>query len=241
MKKIKKLCILSTLLLAITSSVSCTTKNSDTTTFVTPPMFNIATPSAGEEQTPMPDEEVSYPTAEPGTPNVISLYVNNSGTRTIVDQVYASAWAPDATIKCFEALTTTEKTMYADWFGDLWYDKWDDFTNHEKTRIGYFVTIKLKTGDVFEFDVKNSLNTNQYTQYLETYLYDDYHAIKGQRYSHLTPEITNDDTIATSIKFVCGKNISEVSEMSLKAYLYTTDYPDRIIAENSILVKNSNV
>ena len=217
MKKIKKLCILSSLLLAITSSVSCTTKNSDTTVFITPPMFNIATPSAGEEPTPLPDEEVSYPTAEPGTPNVISLYVNNSGTRTIVDQVYTSAWAPDATIKCFETLTTTEKTMYTDWFGDLWYDKWDDFTNHSKTKIGYYVTIKLKSGDTFEFDVRNPLNTNQYTQYLETYLYDDYHAVKGQRYSHLTPEITNDNTIATSIKFVCGKNIGEVSEMTLKA------------------------
>ena len=63
------------------------------------------------------------------------------------------------------------------------------------------------------YDIKNPTNTKQNSQYIETYLYDDYHTTPGQWYSDLTTEDFNDEKIATSIKLVCADSINEVQEI----------------------------
>lgn len=236
MKKNANLCIL---ILIIMVSVLFGACKSNQTTIVAPPTFNISTPSSTFEAN-LPTAEVIQATPAPGSPNIISIYVNNGGTRNIVKDEFVSYWGPEVTIKCFEAITSTEDNLQCNWFGDLWYEKWDDFPNNADTKIGYAITLLLKTGEEINYDIKNPANTNQYKEYLETYLYDDYHAVQGVRYSHLTPEDINEDTIATSIKFVCGKNIDQVSQMNLTAYLYSIENPDVKLIETTITVKNSN-
>ncbi len=235
----KKSKIFSTVLfLLIIISIFCSCKEEEKV-LISPPTFNISTPNYDGEVV-LPTAEPVMPTAEPGTPNVLSLYVANDGIRKLVNNEFVSKWEPDATIKCFEVIASTQDNLSGNRFADIWYKEWSKFPNNTNTKIGYSISLTLKNGDIIDYDIKNPTNTKQNSQYIETYLYDDYHTIPGQWYSHLTTEDFNDEKIATSIKLVCADSINEVQEIKLTAYFYQLSTPESTYAHSSIIIKNSD-
>ena len=65
---------------------------------------------------------------------------------------------------------------------------------------------------------------SDYSAYIENYLYDDIHQVKGKWYNHLLPADNNADTILSSLKFTAGQKIDKVcSPMTVTAYIYSSD------------------
>lgn len=211
---------------------SCTQK--DASENMAPPSI----PQNGAESSTMPTGAPAataspFPSPEPGVPNVIGLYYNDAGTRKLVAGSHTTAWSAGQDIKCYEAIASQEPSIENSNFAALWNSYWEPFSNAKNTKIGYRIIIFLKTGSKLSYDVKKPEDTQQNREYLETYLYDDVHQVPGEWYSHLEPDGVNAETVATSIKLTAGSKVGEIEKISLTAYLYTADLPQRIVTQYS--------
>lgn len=184
--------------------------------------------------TDAPNEATPSPAPEPGTPNIIGLYINDSGSRKLVEGSHAAAWTAGEDIKCYEAVASNEKLLTGAGFTEIWTTCWNQFSNAKNTKIGYKIVICLKSGANITYDIKTPADTQQNRDYIETYLYDDVHQTPGQWYSHLEIGDVNNETVATSIKLTAADKITDIDKINLTSYLYTTDMPDRIITQYSI-------
>lgn len=236
--KIKRTITLFTLA-GIILLTSCAKKQTDNHQNIAPPSLpakeevtisQTVPPSASPSDTPSP-------TLEAGLPNVIGLYINDNGTRKLVANEFASVWTQGQDIKCFEAIAADRETISGNGFAVIWNAEWNKYENTGSVKIGYSLTIKLKTGKEITYDIKTPSDTQQNRDYIETYLYDDVHQTPGQWYSHLEENAITEETVATSIKLTAGNKISDVENIILTAYLYTADKPDRIIVSYTINVK----
>ena len=70
-------------------------------------------------------------------------------------------------------------------------------------------------------------DTEEFYDYLEVYLYDDYHRTGGW-YSHTTDSEFNDNTLLTSIKLTAGKNVSEITSSVSSVVNQTTQATEMI-------------
>lgn len=198
-------------------------------------------PSSGTSPSPDASAEKNTPTAvpllptpEPGLPDRIGLYINDSGSRKLVETSHKSDWVAGQDIKCYEAIASCEAVLTGSGFAEIWNTCWNKFTNIQNVKIGYQIEILLKSSKTISYDVKTPDDTQKNREYVETYLYDDVHQTPGQWYSHLESSDLTNDTIATSIKFTAGSKIDEIEKIHLTAYLYTTDLPERIISQYAI-------
>ena len=198
-----------------------------------PSSYTSPSPYASAENNP-PSAAPMLPTPEPGMPNQIGLYINDSGIRKLVETSHKSDWITGQDIKCYEAIASREAVLTGSGFAEIWNTCWNKFTKIQNVKIGYQIEILLKSSETIFYDVKTPDDTQKNREYVETYLYDDVHQTPGQWYSHLEPSDLMNDTIATSIKFTAGSKISEIEKIRLTAYLYTTDLPERIIAQYGI-------
>ena len=215
---------------ALLFSAGCTQK--DPAENMAPPSIpqNGSDSSAAPTAAPAPTAS-PFPSPEPGVPNVIGLYYNDAGTRKLVAGSHTTAWTAGQDIKCYEAIASREPSIENSNFAALWNSYWEPFSNAKNTRIGYQIIIFLKAGGELSYDVRTPEDTQQNREYVETYLYDDVHQTPGEWYSHLEPDDVNAETIATSIKLTAGSKIGDIEKISLTAYLYTADLPQRIITQ----------
>ena len=113
-----------------------------------------------------------------------------------------------------------------------------------KYRIGYFLSFETTLG-VINKTVLKPVDTKDFFNYLEIYLYDDYHQ-NGGWYSHVTEEEFNENTLLTSIKLTAGLEVEKIiSDITLTAFTYDSDDFDeegnyRGISKYTIIVKNNN-
>ena len=73
----------------------------------------------------------------------------------------------------------------------------------------------------------------EHTEYIECWLYDDYHREPHKFYSHLKPSSMKKETLITSIKLTAGKQIGHVTDIWLTAFI--CDSLDNFDAERNYI------
>ena len=99
----------------------------------------------------------------------------------------------------------------------------DSYQNAYSYKIGYQINFETKN-QVINKTILSPKDTEDFYEFLEVYLYDDYHRNKGEWYSHTTESEYNDETILTSIKLTSGKLVDEIiSDIHLTVFTYDED------------------
>ena len=96
----------------------------------------------------------------------------------------------------------------------------DDGLRHD----GYRVTFDLVTGEHIDKMLLKPGDELSYREYLENYLYDDIHQVRGKWYNHLLPDDKIDQMILSSCKFTAGEKIDQVKDrITVTAFVYRGD------------------
>ena len=157
---------------------------------------------------------------------------------------YNATWQYHQDISSFEVYYTNEEFITNSRLKETFDNYKNNYVNIDNYKIGYQINF-LTNDKEYNKPILSPKDTEEFFDYLEIYLYDDYHREPGVWYSHTLEEEMNDETLLTSIKLTAGKLISEIkSDISVTAFTY--DYDDfdetgnyRGISKYTIVVKNN--
>lgn len=190
----------------------------------------VATATATAEPTPeVTSTPTPAPTFEPGEiPNVLSFYRpkgKSYSPRVRLGDEYAAKWKKGEDIGSFEVIASKQDELPGDFFGDIFGSVWKSFPKSDQCKIGYTLRYTLKDGGEVKYTMLSPKHI-QHTEYIECWLYDDYHRKPHESYSHL--KSVKKDTLMTSIKLTCGSKIADVDEIWLTAFVCTSldDFDD---------------
>lgn len=137
---------------------------------------------------------------------------------------YIDNWTYHKDISSFEVFYTNETSINSNYFQETFKEYFDKYKNINDYKIGYIISFITNTGEINK-TILSPKDTEDFFEYLEIYLYDDYHREKGVWYSHTTEEEYNTETLLTSIKLTAGRKVEEIiSDISLTVFTY--DYDD---------------
>lgn len=159
------------------------------------------------------------------TMDVCGIYIHNENTnkRELVKDTYESKWVKGKDIMCFEVFNSTDAVLNgSNIFKYLWEPIWFAPGDAKNYRIGYEVQFAIDGGNKkIDQMILMPEDTERYKDYIEFYLYDDYHQTPGVWYSHVEQDAYNNETLLTSIKFTAGQKVSEISgDITLTAFIY---------------------
>lgn len=153
-------------------------------------------------------------------PITLSLYKNYKGEGRKKMTTFESTWTYHNDISSFEVFFTNIDSIPSGNFRDRFQEYYTTYSNIENYRIGYILKFSIDNIEK-EYLIKSPKDTEEYFNYLETYLYDDYHREKGVWYSHTLESEMNDETLLTSIKLTSGKEVERItSDITLTAFTY---------------------
>ena len=183
-----------------------------------------AVPAATAQPTPEPtDTPEPAPSFEPGAiPDVVSFYQPKSRSyspRVKMADEFAAKWKKGEDIGSFEVIASDADELPGEFFGDIFDAAWKAFPEADKCKIGYTLRYTLKEGGEVRYTMLSPSHI-QHTEYIECWLYDDYHREPHQSYSHI--KRMKKDTLMTSIKLTCGSRIADVDEIWLTAFICTS-------------------
>lgn len=159
-------------------------------------------------------------------PIIISLYKNYKQNGRNKIETYENTWTYHNDISSFEVFYTNIDNITSGNFRDKFQEYYNNYENIDNYKIGYILNFSINNIEK-EYIIKSPKDTEEYFDYLETYLYDDYHREKGVWYSHTLESEMNDNTLLTSIKLTSGKLINEItSDIKLTAYTYDKNNND---------------
>ena len=176
-----------------------------------------AIPTQAPTDTPEPTAE---PTPEPGlTPDVVSFYQPEGkpySPRIRMGDEFSAKWKKGEDIGSFEVIASDEDRLEGDFFGDIFGACWKSYPDSDKCKIGFTLRYTLSDGSEIKYTMLSPSHI-EHTEYIECWLYDDYHREPHKSYSHI--KRMTDDTLITSIKLTCGRKIKEVQEIWLTAFI----------------------
>ena len=180
-----------------------------------------ATPTATPEPTPEPtDTPEPAPSFAPGEiPDVVSFYqpkTKSYSPRVKMGDEFAAKWKKGEDIGSFEVIASDADELPGDFFGDIFGAAWKAFPQADRCKIGYTLRYTLKDGSEIRYTMLSPKHI-EHTEYIECWLYDDYHREPHQSYSHI--KSMKQDTLMTSIKLTCGSKIAEVEDIWLTAFI----------------------
>ena len=193
----------------------------------TPPVKATVAPTAEPTPTPTPQPTPSptpqpTPTAIPGSrPDVISFYHpkdKNYSPRVRMGETYTGPWKKGKDIGSFEAIPSDEEVLDGSFFGDIFGAAWTAFPDANSCKIGYTLRYTLDDGSEIRYTMLSPKHI-EHTEYIECWLYDDYHRKPHKFYSHLKPGTMKKETLITSIKLTAGRQISHVTDIWLTAFI----------------------
>ena len=124
-----------------------------------------------------------------------------------------------------EVIASDKELLDGDFFGDIFGAAWKSFPDADSCKIGYTLRYTLDDGSEIKYSMLSPKHI-EHTEYIECWLYDDYHREPHQSYSHLNS--VGKDTLMTSIKLTCGSQIARVQDIWLTAYVCSSldDFDD---------------
>ena len=172
-------------------------------------------------------------------------YYGKGKDRELINE-YKNEWTYYNDISSFEVFYTNENFIESTSFQDTFYKYLSSYENIANYKIGF--NISFNTLDKqFDKQILTPKDTLEFFEYLEIYLYDDYHVKKGVWYSHILDEQITDKTLLTSIKLTTGKKINEIiSDIKVSVFTYDEDDFDELgiykgNSKYTITVKNPNI
>ena len=183
----------------------------------------VPTPEPTEAPTPTssPTPEPT-PTVIPGSrPDVVSFYHpkdKNYSPRVRFGDSYTGPWKKGKDIGSFEAIPSDEAELPGEFFGDIFGAAWTAFPDANSCKIGYTLRYTLDDGSEIKYTMLSPKHI-EHTEYIECWLYDDYHRKPHKFYSHLKPGSMKDETLITSIKLTAGSQIAHVTDIWLTAFI----------------------
>lgn len=179
------------------------------------------TPAPTPEPTPSPTP-VPTPTVVPGSrPDVISFYTpqgKSYSPRVRMGDTYTAPWKKGKDIGSFEVIASDEALLDGDFFGDIFGAAWTAFPDSGSCKIGYALRYTLDDGTEIRYSMLSPKHI-EHTEFIEVWLYDDYHREPHQFYSHLKDSQMKSDTLITSIKLTAGSQIARVTDIWLEAFV----------------------
>ena len=179
------------------------------------------TPRPTEAPTPSPAPTPTA-TALPGCfPDVVSFYTpqgKNYSPRVRMGDSYTGPWKKGKDIGSFEVIASDRELLDGDFFGDIFGAAWTAFPDANSCKIGYTLRYTLDDGSEIKYTMLSPKHI-EHTEYIECWLYDDYHRKPHKFYSHLKPSSMKSDTLITSIKLTAGKQIDHVTDIWLSAFI----------------------
>ena len=176
-------------------------------------------PSATPEPTAAPSPT---PTAVPGSlPDVVSFYTpqgKSYSPRVKMGDTFTAPWKKGEDIGSFEVIASDEDLLPGDFFGDIFGKAWKSFPDADRCKIGYTLRYTLDDGSEIRYSMLAPKHI-EHTEFIEVWLYDDYHREPHQFYSHLKDSQMKSDTLITSIKLTAGKEIGRVTDIWLTAFI----------------------
>lgn len=189
------------------------------------------------------EETNEYTDNNPIKVGLYKYYGRNNNRKLITE--YTNNWTYHQDISSFEVFYTNELEITGNYIQDTFPEYANNYTNIDNYKIGYIISFMTNDNEINK-TIISPKDTEEFFDYLEIYLYDDYHIQKGVWYSHTTEEQFNEETLLTSIKLTAGKNISEITS-DIKVTVFTYDYDDfdefnnyRGNSKYTIVVKKSN-
>ena len=181
----------------------------------------VSTPEITAEPTAQPTPEITQaptPTPEPLPEIPLGIYApDGSGVRWRMSE-FVSNWKRGQDIDCFEVLVSDASTLSGKNFYSICRDCWATLPDPYAMKIGYTLRYTLADGREISMTIRKPSDIT-HTEYVECYLYDDVHT-SGGFYTHLSDSGMKDNTLITSIKITCGRQIDQVQQMYLGAFLY---------------------
>lgn len=179
------------------------------------------TPEPTPEPTPSPASEPT-PTVVPGSrPDVVSFYTpqgKSYSPRVRMGDTYSAPWKKGKDIGSFEVIASDEALLDGSFFGDIFGAAWTAFPDADSCKIGYALRYTLDDGTEIRYSMLAPKHI-QHTEYIEVWLYDDYHRQPHQFYSHLKDSQMKSGTLITSIKLTAGSQIARVTDIWLEAFI----------------------
>ncbi len=154
---------------------------------------------------------------------IIGLYkYNNQNTPRVLMKEYSDTWQYHQDIISLEVFYTNDNEIS----GSTQRILFDEYRNLDQNsynyKIGYIINFITTEGEVSK-TIISPKDTLEFFNYLEIYLYDDYHR-HGEWYSHTTEEEYNDETILTSIKLTAGIDVDKIiSDIHVTGFTYDQD------------------
>ena len=165
---------------------------------------------------------VPTPTVVPGSrPDVVSFYTpqgKSYSPRVRMGDTYAAPWKKGKDIGSFEVVASDEALLDGSFFGDIFGAAWTAFPDANSCKIGYTLRYTLDDGTEIRYSMLAPKHI-EHTEFIEVWLYDDYHREPHQFYSHLKDSQMKSDTLITSIKLTAGSQIARVTDIWLEAYI----------------------
>ena len=176
-------------------------------------------PTAAPTPEPTPDPT---PTVVPGSrPDVVSFYRpkdKNYSPRVRMGESYTGPWKKGKDIGSFEVIASDAEQLDGSFFGDIFGAAWTAFPDANRCKIGYTLRYALDDGQEIRYTMLSPKHI-EHTEYIECWLYDDYHVTPHKFYSHLKGSSMKDDTLITSIKLTAGREIGHVTDIWLTAFI----------------------
>ena len=182
---------------------------------------NIATakPVPTPVPTPLPSP---VPTTVPGSlPDVVSFYTpqdKSYSPRVRMGDTFSAKWKKGKDIGSFEVIASDDERIDGDFFADMFGAIWTRYSASSACKIGYTLRYTLNDGNEISYTMLSPAHI-EHTEYIECWLYDDYHRKPHKSYSHLKPSTMKKDTLMTSIKLTAGKEIDRVTDIWLTAFI----------------------
>ena len=185
------------------------------------PTIASATPTVSPTASPTP-EPTPTPTPSPvpmDRPTVVSFYQpegKSYSPRIRMGDEFSAKWKKGEDIGSFEVIASDDDRLEGDFFGDIFGSCWKRYADADQCKIGFTLRYALSDGNEIQYTMLSPEHI-QHTEYIECWLYDDYHREPHKSYSHI--KRMGEDTLITSIKLTCGKKIKEVQEIWLTAFI----------------------
>ncbi len=178
-------------------------------------------------------------------PIIIGIYKYSKikGKRELIKE-YSNSWSYHQDIVSLEIFYTNEEEIEATLIRNYFDTFRNQYSNGNSYKTGFIINFTTNDTKVNK-TILSPKDTEDFFDFLEIYLYDDYHR-HGEWYSHTTEEEMTPDTIFTSIKLTAGQKIAEInSDILLTAFTYDNDDFDsydnyRGQSKYSVIIKNSN-
>ncbi len=186
-----------------------------------PEVHETPEPTAEPTPEPTPSPEPT-PTAAPGSlPNVVSFYTpqgKSYSPRVRMGDTFTAPWKKGKDIGSFEVIASDAALLDGSFFGDIFGAVWTAFPEADRCKIGYTLRYTLDDGTEIRYSMLAPKHI-EHTEFIEVWLYDDYHREPHQFYSHLKDSQMKSDTLITSIKLTAGKEIGRVTDIWLTAFV----------------------